>query len=142
MSSKLSYARKKPNTNLDYLQSPAVRSKIPKGKKEPFVSFFPSTLKSARFVSMTKNAQLLWIRMCLRCAEEDKVNRRECTFRKSEYVKQGYTPDTFKKAVTELIENGYIRKERFTARGSPCHYRMSQNWHKFTGIVPEDDRYY
>ena len=141
MSSKNSYNRGHPKNsvkdNIVYIATPEEQRK----KNRQYFRVFRSTINHPKFCKMSVHAQMLYIRIGAYCCM-DQGYYRKCTYQKAEYTKQRIRPDTFRKAKKELLKYGFIQEKTGTKRGSKSEYRLSDNWYRYDGEVPEGERYY
>ena len=111
-------------------------------KAVSFFRVFDDFAHYPKMINLSYQAKWLYVLLGLRCNSQDKERHLICTFPRSEQNKIGMRSETFMNAKNELLENGFIVQERFANRGTSVRFRLSDNWKKFDGVVPEDKRYF
>lgn len=136
MSSKLQKkAKSRADPSKKYLKHPSVT------KNEPFLRVYPSLINSGVFRSLSVHAQILYIRLSLRCMSTNPTFN-TCHYPHSEQIKD-FRPETFRKAKTELLSHGFIQERRATGNYAK-EYRLSMRWQVLQEgeTITEDEQYY
>ena len=146
MSSKLSYNGK--DKSRQRKESKITNRKFlgrPKGKQDTasYIPLFKDTVEHPKFLKLSFQAQALYFHFATRCGANKKDNpyHDRCLFPKSEYIKFGFTGNSFIKCKKELLNAGFIEQQRTTARGATVRYHLSDNWYRYEE-VPEEKQYY
>lgn len=98
---------------------------------ENFIRMYRSIFYSERFIKLSPTTKNIYIALLLEMKNDKRIS---CIFPKSAYNKIT-TKETFKKAIKELEENGFIRVHRFKTKAHI--YYLSDNWKK--DIIPKEE---
>lgn len=103
---------------------------------------FHSTLYCEQFKTMQISTRLVYIYLVDKCGIQD-YHRRKCTFQKEEVKKIGIKSyNTFKKAITELKQKGFIREKQREGMSETRHFELINKWKTLKGLVPEEEQYF
>lgn len=75
------------------------------------------------FLSLTANARLLYLAMCMEAAE-----KRQFEFPKRAAEKYGFSESTFRRCVKELMQNGFIVVNSGRTTREPNIYQFVNDW--------------
>ena len=115
----------------------------PNPTSKSYSVLYYDTINDPKFIGLSPQAQILYFRFVAKCGRDDNSGHEMCKFPKSEYKRQGFTPNGFAKYKSELMKGGWIEQERTITKGAYAWYRLSDNWYVYYDKeVPQEKQYF